>query len=107
MTAGTRYSFGGHVTLPREVLPGGYISFADPQANKFEQILYLGPKPVLRDLGPFRGASLRQFVDRRTFAQVRRSRTPNRALASLCEAHRTIVEAAAIGRGKNFARLAS
>ena len=34
------------------VLPGGYISFANPQSDELQQILFLGSKPELRTLGP-------------------------------------------------------
>jgi hypothetical protein len=101
-TSGTRYSFGGNITRPRQILPGGYISFTDPQSDHIEQILYLGPKPVLRDLGPASGASLRMFVDGKTYDQVRKSRKPNPALAKRCKAHRDIVEKAALQVRKNY-----
>jgi hypothetical protein len=96
VASGTRYSFGGHITKPREVLPGGYISFTDPQSDEIEQILYLGPKPVLRDLGTASGASLRMFVDGLTYDLVHKSRKPNTALSKRCKAHREIVEKAAL-----------
>jgi hypothetical protein len=64
VTPGTRYSFTGALKKPREVLPGGYISFVDPVADELEQILYLGPTPELRQLGPAGGAtSLREWVN--------------------------------------------
>src|SRR5215467_13165622 len=69
-TEGTRYSFGGNITRPREILPGGYISFANPQTNELQQILFLGSKPQLRDLGPIRGPSLRMLIDSKTYALV-------------------------------------
>jgi hypothetical protein len=101
-TDGTRYSFGGHIQRPRQVLPGGYISFTDPQSNNMQQILFVGPKPVLRNLGPANSSSLRMFVDWRTNPLVQKNRKPNNALAKWCKAHRKIVEAAAIHRGKAY-----
>jgi hypothetical protein len=102
-TAGTRYSFGGNVNRPRQLLPGGYISFADPQSNEFEQILWLGQKPELNKLGPAGGAkSLRAFVDNKTHASVRKSRKPNAALRELCAAHRQILDKAALSRGEKY-----
>jgi hypothetical protein len=65
VTSGTRYSFGGHIKKPRQLLPGGYISFVDPQKDEVEQILWLGDAPELRDLGSASGQSLRVFVDGR------------------------------------------
>jgi len=101
VVSGTRYSFGGHITRPRQILPGGYISFTDPQSDEVEQILFLGPKPVLRNLGPATSSSLRMFVDAQTYDLVQKSRTPNLALAKRCKTHREIVEKAAL-QGRKF-----
>jgi hypothetical protein len=99
---GARYSFGGNIKRPREILTGGYISFTNPQKDDVEQILFLGPKPVLRNLGPATGPSLRMFVDGKTFDQVRKSRKPNTALAKLCKAHREFAEEAALHHRKAY-----
>ncbi len=96
VTSAARYSFGGNVKHPRQVLPGGYITYTDPQTDDIEQILFLGPKPVHRNLGPARGASLRAFVDGQTYPLVQESRKPNPGLARYCKAHRQIVEKAAL-----------
>src|SRR5579872_879395 len=61
VSPGTRYSFGGHILRPRQILPGGYISFINEESGEFQQIQRFGPKPVLRNLGPAAGASLRAF----------------------------------------------
>jgi len=89
------YSFGGNVRRPRQVLPGGYISFVDPQRDEMEQILFLGKTPQLRDLGPASSTSLRVFVDGKTWQLVRDSRKANPALSRLCDEHRSILEAVA------------
>jgi hypothetical protein len=102
VTSGTRYSFGGNITRPRQILPGGYISFTDPQSDDMEQILFLGPKPVLRNLGPASGSSLRVFVDWETYDLVRKSRKANQALAKRCKTHRDIVEKAALQLRKSY-----
>ncbi len=69
-SAGTKYSFTGAITQPRQVLPGGYISWFDPAAQKIWQIQYFG-KPKQMDLtkaylhslkGHLHG-SLREFVN--------------------------------------------
>jgi hypothetical protein len=101
-TSGTRYSFGGNITRPRQILPGGYISYTDPQSEEVEQILFLGPTPVHRNLGPASGSSLRVFVDGKTYQQVQKSRKPNHALAERCKAHREIVEKAALQQRKSY-----
>jgi hypothetical protein len=105
VTAGTRYSFGGNIKRPRQILPGGYISFANPQSDELQQILFLGSKPVLRTLGPANGLSLRVFVDGLTHKDAQKSPSKSKAnapLAKWCKAHRTIVEAAAVQRAKAF-----
>lgn len=63
---GTRYSFTGAVKGPRQLLPGGYISFVNMETNEIEQILWVDPNqpPMLKILGPApAGMSLRVWVD--------------------------------------------
>jgi hypothetical protein len=69
VTTGTRYSFTGAITHPREVLPGGYITFVNQETDTVQQILYLGATPELRDLGSAAGLSLREYVDNHMAAQ--------------------------------------
>ena len=102
VTSGTRYSFGGNITRPRQVLPGGYISFTDPQSDNWEQILFLGAKPEIRNLGPASGSSIRAFIDNKTTDLVATSRKPNQALATWCKAHRAIAEKAALHHRKAY-----
>jgi hypothetical protein len=101
-TPGTRYSFGGNVQRPRQLLPGGYISFINPQLDDFQQILFLGAKPQLRTLGPASGASLRAFVDGKTHALVRESRKPNARLTDHLRSHRDAMSSAARHRGEMY-----
>jgi hypothetical protein len=103
VTSGTRYSFGGNIKKPRQVLPGGYISFANPESNELEQILFLGSKPELRNLGPATGLSLRVFVDGHTNTLVDKHRKSNLSLAKHCKEHRKIAETAALKRAKSYA----
>lgn len=102
-TEGTRYSFGGNIARPRQILPGGYISFANPDSDRIQQILFLGSKPILNDLGPASGPSLRMYVDSKTYDLVRRRRKPNKALAKRTAAHRKIVNSAALIRARSYA----
>lgn len=102
-TDGTRYSFGGNITGPRQILPGGYISFANPDSDRIQQILFLGSKPILKDLGPASGPSLRMYVDSKTYDLVRRHRKPNKALAKRTATHRKIVSSAALIRARSYA----
>ena len=99
---GTRYSFGGNIKRPRELLPGGYISFANPEADELQQILFLGPQPELRNLGPATGPSLRMFIDSKTYALVQEKRRPNKALAKHAATRRKIIGIAALARGKAY-----
>jgi hypothetical protein len=101
-TAGTRYSFGGHVERPREVLPGGYISFINTESDEVQQILFLGAEPKLRNLGRASGPSLRMFVDSKTFSEVLKRRKPNHKLSEWCREHRKYINAAAMHHAKSY-----
>lgn len=51
---GVKYSFRGNIKQPRQLLPGGYISYIDIAANEWKQILWVDPSqaPQYNDLGP-------------------------------------------------------
>jgi hypothetical protein len=66
---GTRYSFTGAITAPRQILQNGYISWVDPHTDEMQQLLNFG-HPVIRNLGPANGASLRVFADSQTREKV-------------------------------------
>lgn len=103
-TQGTRYSFAGNIARPRQVLPGGYISFLNPENDHLEQILFLGATPQEKDLGPANGAlrSLRAFVDGHTYGLVRKHRKNNQALTARLNEHRDRIEHAAEKRGRRY-----
>src|ERR1700733_10705212 len=65
VTNGTRYSFTGSIKAPRQVLPGGYISWVNQEADEVQQIQFVDPNspPKLVNLGPATGLSLREWVD--------------------------------------------
>lgn len=66
VTSGTRYSFADNIKAPRQILPGGYISFVDPIKDEWEQILWVDPSkpPELNVLGPAPAdKSLREWID--------------------------------------------
>ncbi len=67
VTPGTRYSFTGAIKKPREILPGGYISWVNQELGEMQQLLWVDTTkpPVIRNLGPAQGArtSLRAWVD--------------------------------------------
>jgi hypothetical protein len=109
--AGTRYSFTGKVKHPREVLPGGYLSWINHRNHEWQQLIWLDPKkgPTIRNYGTAPAtASLRGWVD----AQMRRDapddlrhahpRQANRALQRQCAAKREEAEAIARARGELY-----
>lgn len=64
--AGTRYSFTGALTKPRDVQPGGYVSWVNPENDRVEQLRRIDPgaPPQIIDLGSADGiTSLREWVD--------------------------------------------
>ena len=67
---GTRYSFTGAITAPRQVLRGGYLSWRDPVSDDWwQQTWFQGDAPTFRNLGPLDAAqfsSPREFIDRKT-----------------------------------------
>lgn len=42
-TPGTRCSFSGALTAPRQILPGGYISFVNQETDEWQQLQYVDP----------------------------------------------------------------
>lgn len=68
-----RYSFAGHVQAPREVLPGGYVSWRDPVTSMWTQFIVDDTSSEFHDLGvdpapP--GIQLRGFIDRSSAAYL-------------------------------------
>ena len=66
--AGVRYSFTGALTAPRQVLPGGYLSWYVPETGHWWQAEYYSapnaPGPRIKDLGKLTGRSnLRSLVN--------------------------------------------
>jgi hypothetical protein len=63
-TAGTRYSFTGALKAPRQILPGGYISWVNHEADEWQQLVYLSATPQIKNLGPASGdKSVREWID--------------------------------------------
>ena len=63
---GMRYSFGGHIKAPHQVLNGGYVSFGDPTTNQWYQVVVNNRKATTRSLGILNtsGKSIRETIDR-------------------------------------------
>lgn len=104
-TPGTRYSFTGALTKPREILPGGYISWINPAAQEVQQLQYIDPNqpPKIVDLGPARGASLREFADSHTRPTVILSNTrPDHPALERARRQRASREEAALTRARHY-----
>jgi hypothetical protein len=95
-----RYSFGGNVKAPHQVLKNGYVSFGDPLTNHWYQVLVQGGKAITRSLGILNtaGRSLRETIDQESRKERKGYRTGKaadpRALAAVA-GENTILEAAA------------
>ncbi|MBH1933728.1 hypothetical protein I5Q34_05365 [Streptomyces sp. AV19] len=73
---GVRYSFGGHIKAPREILRGGYISWREPVTDEWwQQIWFSGNAPRFRKLGKLTGQNIRAAVDAKTKTNVRVARS--------------------------------
>jgi hypothetical protein len=107
-TAGTRYSFTGAIKAPRQILPGGYISWVNLETNEMQQLLWVDPNrpPVIRNLGPApAGMSLRLWVDAEMAAYKEKTqfkRALNPALIDNSRKHRLALSQIATARAKSY-----
>ncbi len=92
---GVQYSFGGEITRPRQVLPGGYLSWHDPVSDHWWQLTWFsGNRPTFRDLGIFSASdprSIREIVDSMT-PQTRRLSNLQRKNKMLLSARASLKE---------------
>ena len=104
VTPGTRYSFTGAIKAPRQILPGGYISFVNAAADEVQQILFVDPNspPKLVNLGPSDGLSLRQWVDGKTHGVSKQKRRSNPELLEHCKERRVKLAEFASARAKFY-----
>jgi hypothetical protein len=106
VTSSARYSFTGAVKKPRQILPGGYISWVDPQTSEMKQILWVDPsqKPIIKNLGPApEGLSLREFVESKTYGLVYKKRLPPpKATVAARKQFRAALAKAAFARAKHY-----
>jgi hypothetical protein len=110
VTPGTRYSFTGAIKAPRQILPGGYISWVNHQTDQMQQLLWVDPSgpPTIHTLGPAPGAALRVYVDNEMHkhtgkATVRTSKqTSNLALLKRCKAKRAYMDSISKVRAKLY-----
>jgi hypothetical protein len=66
VTPGTRYSFTGAIKGPRQVLPGGYISWINTEMDEWQQLMYVDPSkpPTIQNIGKADSSkSLREWMD--------------------------------------------
>jgi hypothetical protein len=63
-----QYSFTHSIKEPRQVLPGGYLSWHDPVSGQWWQETYFDEAPKFRSLGRFdvKGMSVRTWIDSKT-----------------------------------------
>jgi hypothetical protein len=84
VTSGTRYSFTGAIKGPRQILPGGYISWVNTAIDEWQQLMYVDPSepPYIQNIGTADSdKSLREWIDsleaaRKINKASRKSRTP-------------------------------
>jgi hypothetical protein len=90
--AGVRYSFTGALTAPREVLPGGYLTWHEPVGGDWFQLRRFTADPEIKNLGPLPIGSeaIRTMIDRLTPETYR--------LGRLDESRRSVVGARAARR---------
>lgn len=110
VTPGTRYSFTGAIKAPRQILPGGYISWINQETDELQQLLFVDPQaaPKIVNLGPATGLSLREWVDNHMRKSIGKAtvRTPhgvpNKVLLSRSRTKRDSLEAIARARAKLY-----
>jgi hypothetical protein len=80
-----RYSFTGAIKEPRDVLPGGYLSWVDSTTGHWWQETWFGGgSSQFRDIGPLdaTAGSMRSQIDRITMADTMKALSPGRTVAS-------------------------
>lgn len=108
-TPGTRYSFTGALQKPRQILPGGYISWVNHQADEVQQLLWVDPgPPKIVNLGSASGLSLRAWVDGimhkskgKTTVRTEKQR-PNAGLLKRCKAKQAVLNSISEARAKLY-----
>ena len=109
-TTGTRYSFTGAIKTPRQILPGGYITWVNQETDEIQQLLFVDPAspPKIVTLGQATGPSLREWVDNSVRkstgkATVRMPRALlNDELLKHCEARRKHLDNISRSRAKLY-----
>jgi hypothetical protein len=112
VTPGTRYSFTGAIKAPRQILPGGYISWVNQLADEVQQLLWVDPgqPPTIQSLGKIPpGLALRVWVDNQMHKThgketVRDTKSKHlvKAVADRRRTKRASMESIAVARGKMY-----
>jgi hypothetical protein len=106
-SAGTRYSFTGKLTYPRQVLSEGYISWSDPETGHLMQIQYFGqPKVIDLSAASASGSqSLREFVHTKAQGWPTLSKVPaTHSIMKLRSTRREAIHQAAQQRSRAYER---
>ena len=111
-TSGTRYSFTGAIKAPRQILPGGYISWVNHLTDQVQQLLWVDPNspPTIQNLGTVPpGMSLRAWVDGemnkkngKTTVRNPKKKQLNTALLERSKTKRASLESIAEARAKLY-----
>jgi hypothetical protein len=105
-TPGTRYSFTGAITKPRQILPGGYISWVNPADNTWYQLQYFDPagSPKIVSLGAatHEGANLRTWIDSLSRPLRRKDRKADERIIRTRAERRDFLDMAAKSRAEMY-----
>lgn len=99
-----RYSFSGAITQPKQVLPGGYISWLEPISGEWWQATFFGNDISYRNLGKLakgNGKSWRELIDSKTFEPVSKL---NSVSINMVENHLTFLETQNVEERTSWAR---
>lgn len=105
---GVRYSFTGAIAAPRQVLPGGYLTWHEPVGGDWFQLRRFTAEAEVKNLGPLPAGSeaIRTKIDRLTPQTYRLARL-NESKPSMRRAHvaRRAVAAAAKTRAEDWKKI--
>ncbi len=104
-TPGTRYSFTGALTAPRQIAPGGYISWLDPDSQEWRQLQYFDAAgPTIVDLGLETATSMRTWLHARMNSRGHAPRNPlgNAPLFDAARQRRTLISSDGLARANNY-----
>jgi hypothetical protein len=102
--AGVRYSYTGKIEKPRQVLPGGYLSWRDPTSGDWwQQTWFDGDEPVFDNLGPLtEGANFRSQIDRRICRHTAAAVGAGREAAVLAGRRSSVVRSSSSARAERL-----